>query len=118
MPRDLTVPFVPPPVDLNATIYSVDWSAHVLNATITQECPWGENGISQFFFGSVECVQNGSNIYRYIFITSYVMLTVLGLLIIVGFTLRNNVQAETWSYSPQDPNEAWYWRILRGIGPG
>jgi hypothetical protein len=40
------------------------------------------------------------------------------ILIIVGLSIRNTVQAETWSYSPQDPHEAWYWKVLRAIGPG
>jgi len=117
-PATLTVPFEAPGIDANATVYSPNWSGYVFNTTATQECIWGPSDVASFYYDSAECIQNGSSIYRYIFITSYVMLTILGILIIIGVSLRNTVQPETWSYSPQDPHEAWYWRILRSIGPG
>ena len=117
-PAILKQPFIAPEVDSNATVFSSDWSSYVFNSTREQGCWWGPQSEPAFFFANSQCTQTGSALYRYILIACYVILTIIVLLIIVGFSIRNTVQAETWSYSPQDPQEAWYWKGLRAIGPG
>ena len=118
-PTTLKQPFIPPPV-ANGTVdvYSLEWSSYVFNATQEQGCWWGPQSEPAFFYAESQCTQTGSALYRYIFIASYIILTIIVLLIIVGFSIRNTVQAESWSYAPQDPQEAWYWKGLRAIGPG
>ena len=102
----------------NATVWSEYWDDAVAGTTATQSCSWGPTSQLSYFYDSQECSQTGSTLNRYVFIVSYVTVTLVGLVVLAGFSVRFTVQPETWSYSPQQKDEPWYWKLLRGIGPG
>ena len=117
-PAQLASAVVNPPFDANASIWSEFWSDSAVGTNSTQECSWGPKGTSAYFYESTECDQGGSTVNRYVFIVGYVTITLIVLMIVAGFSVRFTVQPETWSYSPQQKNEPWYWRVLRQLGPG
>jgi hypothetical protein len=118
-PSDLLQP-IPPAVtvDESANIFSPQFTDAVLGLSLTQECGWAPDNIPSYFYDSDQCSQAGSALSRFVFVTSYVTVTLMGLLLIAGISVRHTVRPETWSYSPQNPNEAWFWKALRSIGPG
>ncbi len=111
---------VPPaiPVDESANIFSPNFQDAVFDKVPAQECDWASDTETAYFFDTTECSQAGSTLNRYVFVTSYVTVTLMGLLLIAGMSVRHSVRPETWSYSPQNPHEPWYWKALRAIGPG
>jgi hypothetical protein len=112
---------VPAPVDTytpGADWWSEKWDDAIAGTTAVQECSWGPKNSPEFFYEASECDQAGSRLNRYVFILSYVSVTLIALLILAGLSVRYTVQAETWSYSPQLKDEPWYWSLLRQFGPG
>lgn len=101
-----------------ANWWSENWADTVAGTIASQECSWGSQDIAAFFYESTECDQAGSQLNRYVFILSYVSVTLIALLILAGLSVRYSVQPETWSYSPQLKDEPWYWIALRQFGPG
>ena len=106
-----------PPIDVNATYWSFDWQDSVANTTAAQSCSWAP-AIAAYYYDESECTQTGSTINRFVFVLGYVTIILIGILIVAGIAVRYSVQSETWSYSPHPPNEPWYWKFLRLLGPG
>jgi len=117
-PATLTGYATKPPMDPNATYMSEHWVDSVAGTNATQMCSWAPQTEPGFFYETEECQQAGSTLNRYVFIVSYVTVTLTVLLILIGLTVQYTVQPETWSYSPQRKDERWYWRLLRHLGPG
>lgn len=105
------------PVDVNATYWSFEWTDAVVNATPSQECSWAPD-TPAFYYDLNECEHQGSSLIRFVFILGYTTLLLVAIFIVAGLAVRYSVQSETWSYSPHPPNEAWYWKALRLLGPG
>jgi hypothetical protein len=117
-PASLTATAAKPPLDANATYWSEYWSDSVVGATAKQTCDWAPQEYPGYFYEALECNQGGSVLNRFVFVSSYVTITLSVLLILVGLGVQKTVQSETWSYTPHRRNEPWYWRILRHVGPG
>lgn len=107
-----------PAADPAADFWSPAWSDAVAGTEAAQLCSWGSSTVKAFFYEDTDCGQAGSTLNRYVFIVSYTTVTLMALFVIAGLSVRYTVQPETWSYSPQQKDEAWYWRVLRHVGPG
>ena len=107
-----------PPFNENATYFSEYWVDSAAGTNSTQMCSWAPQTEPAFYYETEECGQAGSSLNRYVFIVSYITVTLTVLLILVGLTVQYTVQPETWSYSPLRKDERWYWRLLRHLGPG
>jgi hypothetical protein len=107
-----------PPFDANATYMSEFWQDTAAGTNNSQMCWWAPQTEPAFFYDSEECSQAGSTLNRYVFIVSYITVTLTVLLLLIGLSVQYTVQPETWSYTPQRRDERWYWRLLRHLGPG
>jgi hypothetical protein len=107
-----------PPYNENATYMSEHWSDSVAGTNSSQMCDWAPQDISAFFYDAKECSQGGSALNRFVFVVSYVSVTLTILLLLAGLSVQYTAQPETWSYTPHRRDEPWYWRLLRHVGPG
>jgi hypothetical protein len=101
---------VSPPRSLQTT--------YTQGAPITeQQCTWGYTDNSDYYFGTDDCDQHGSFLYRVALLYEYVAGCLWVCTTFLGQIVRVTSRPEPWFFQPASPNEGIFWRWFRRLGP-